>query len=76
MAFLRDAFAEMLENTTDVFTTAISRLPLPEDCEANVSLKANSLLAIAGVLCVRVWVCAPRLGMCLQEREREGGGEG
>ena len=48
MAFLRDAFAEMLENTTDVFATAISRLALPEDCEANISLKERALAAITG----------------------------
>jgi len=48
MAFLRNAFAEMLENTTDVFATAISRLSLPEDCEANISLKERALFAIAG----------------------------
>jgi hypothetical protein len=49
MAFLRNAFAEILENTTDVFATSISRLSLPEDCEANVSLKENALSAIAGL---------------------------
>jgi hypothetical protein len=48
MAFLRNAFAEMLENTTDVFATAISRLALPEDCEANISLKERALAAITG----------------------------
>jgi hypothetical protein len=42
-AFLRAAFAEILENTTDVFTTSISRLSLPEDSETNVSLKAHLL---------------------------------
>lgn len=48
IAFLQNAFAEMLENNTDVFVTAISRLSLPEDCEANVSLKERALFAIAG----------------------------
>lgn len=48
MQFLRNAFAEMLENTTDVFATAISRLTLPEDCEANISLKQRALDSIAG----------------------------
>ena len=49
MAFLRNAFAEMVDNNTDVFATSISRLTLPEDCEANVSLKENALAAIAGL---------------------------
>lgn len=57
MAFLQNAFAEMLENNTDIFATSIARLSLPEDCEANVSLKANALSAIAGLEAVQTRCC-------------------
>jgi hypothetical protein len=60
MAFLQNAFAEMLENTTDVFTTSITRLSLPEDCEANISLKERALFAIAGWPHLAVALCLAR----------------
>ena len=47
MAFLQNAFTELLENTTDAFATAISRLHLPEESEENVLLKQRALAEIA-----------------------------
>lgn len=43
LAFLRNAMAEMLENTTDVFVMSVENLQLDEDSDENVHLKIVAL---------------------------------